>query len=123
MPLSAHVAMLSSLLIVTVADRVPEFDAGPSCQDSTVPDCQTMEKIARDRLVKDWSTFTTHDKAMCVMEEKMSGPRSYVGWLTCLEINANARSPEARSGDSGAPAAATGDEVKPERHGRVCRKQ
>jgi hypothetical protein len=31
------------------------------------------------------------------MEEKMFGPPSYVGWLTCLEINANARSPEANA--------------------------
>jgi hypothetical protein len=25
------------------------------------------------------------------MEEKLAGPPSYVGWLTCLEINANAQ--------------------------------
>jgi hypothetical protein len=59
-----------------------------------------------------------------VMEEQMSGPPSYVGWLTCLEINANARSPEANAtGTGGAPNAATGAAARPERHGRSRRKQ
>ncbi len=123
MSFPVYAAMLSSQLIVTVADRVPEFDVGPSCRESTVPDCQTMEGFARDKLVKDWPTFTAHDRAMCVMEEQMSGPPSYVGWLTCLEINANARSPEANATGSGAPNAATGAAAKPERHGRSRRKQ
>ena len=122
MPFYVHAAMLSSQLIVAVADRVPEFDVGPSCRESTVPDCQTMEKFARDKLIKDWPTFTAQDRAMCVMEEKMSGPPSYVGWLTCLEINANARSLEASGTDTAAPAAATGGAAKPERHGRTRRK-
>ena len=123
MPFPVYAAMLSSQLVVTVADRVPEFDVGPSCRESTVPDCQTMENFARDKLIKDWPTFTTRDRAMCVMEEQMSGPPSYVGWLTCLEINANARSPEATSAGASAPNAATGGAPRPERHGRIRRKQ
>jgi hypothetical protein len=123
MSFPVYAAMLSSQLIVTVADRVPEFDVGPSCRESTVPDCQTMENFARDKLIKDWPTFTAHDRAMCVMEEQMSGPPSYVGWLTCLEINANARSPEANAKGTGAPNAATGGAARPERHGRRRRKQ
>jgi hypothetical protein len=123
MPFPVYAAMLSSQLIVTVADRVPEFDVGPSCRESTVPDCRTMENFARDKLIKDWPTFTTHDRAMCVMEEQMSGPPSYVGWLTCLEINANARSPEANSAGASAPNAGTGGAPRPERHGRIRRKQ
>jgi hypothetical protein len=123
MPFPVYAAILSSQLVVMVADRVPEFDVGPSCRESTVPDCQTMESFARDKLMKDWPTFTAHDRAMCAMEEQMSGPPSYVGWLTCLEINANARSPEANSTGTGAPNAATGAAARPERHGRVRRKQ
>jgi hypothetical protein len=119
MSFPVYAVMLSSQLIVAVADHVPEFDVGPSCRESTVPDCQTMEGFARDKLIKDWPTFTAHDRAMCVMEEQMSGPPSYVGWLTCLEINANARSPEANSAVTGAPAVA----ARPERHGRTRRKQ
>ena len=98
MPFSVYAAMLSSQLIVTVSGRVPEFDVGPSCRESTVSDCLSMERFARDKLIKDWPSFTAHDRAMCDMEEKISGPPSYVGWLTCLEINANARSPEQRFG-------------------------
>ncbi len=122
MSFPVYAVMLSSQLIVAVADHVPEFDVGPSCRESTVPDCQTMEGFARDKLIKDWPTFTAHDRAMCVMEEQMSGPPSYVGWLTCLEINANARSPEA-SAAATAPNAATAGAARPERHGRIRKKQ
>jgi len=123
MPLSVYAAVLSSQLIVTVADRVPELDVGPSCRESTVPDCETMEKFAHDKLIKDWPTFTAHDREMCVMEEKMSGPPSYVGWLTCLEINANARSPEANASQVGAPATAAGGPAAPKKRDRIRRRQ
>lgn len=119
MPFSIYAAIVSSQLIVTVADRVPEFDVGRSCRESTVPDCQNMERIARDRLVKDWQTFTAQDKAKCVMEEKISGPPSYVGWLTCLEINANARTPAASGVASSPPDAATNGQAEPKRRRRI----
>jgi hypothetical protein len=70
MPFSMYAAMLSPQLIVMVVDRVPQFDVGPTRRESTVPDCLTMENIARDKLIKDWPTFTAHDRAMCDMEEK-----------------------------------------------------
>jgi hypothetical protein len=114
MPFSTYAAMLSSQLIVTVADHVPNFDIAPTCRESSVPDCLNMEKIARDKLIKDWPTFTAQDKTMCVMEEKIAGPPSYVGWLTCLGINANARSPEAKGGG-------TDSKAVPERHDRIHR--
>jgi len=91
MPFSIYAAVLSSQLIITVADRVPEFDVGPTCRESTIPDCLSTEKIAREKLVEAWPKFTAQDKAACVMEERLAGPPSYVGWLTCLQINANAR--------------------------------
>jgi hypothetical protein len=115
---SIYAAILSSPLIITVADRVPEFDVGQSCRESTVPECLNMEKIARDKLVKDWQTFTAQDKANCAIEEKISGPPSYVGWLTCLGINANARSPEASGADSGAPAT-TGRKARSKGRSRI----
>lgn len=110
MPFPIYAAMLSSQLIVPIVDRVPQFDVGPTCREATVPDCLNMEKIAREKLVQDWPHFTAHDKATCVMEEKLAGPPSYVGWLTCLEINANARNAEAmppgdRTGSESGPAA------------------
>jgi len=91
MPFFIYAAVLSSPLVVTVADRIPEFDIGPTCRESTVHDCPNMEKIAREKLVEAWPHFTAQDKAACVMEERLAGPASYVGWLTCLQINANAR--------------------------------
>jgi hypothetical protein len=121
MPFSTYAAMLSSQLIVTVADHVPNFDIAPTCRESSVPDCLNMEKIARDKLIKDWPTFTAQDKTMCVMEEKIAGPTSYVGWLTCLGINANARSPEAKGADSDAATGGTGGKAVPERHDRIHR--
>jgi hypothetical protein len=60
------------------------------------------------KLTAAWSQYTAHDKAMCVLEEKMVGPPSYVGWLTCLDINANARRVDAtKSGGNSAPGAGT----------------
>jgi hypothetical protein len=123
MPFSVYTAMLSSQLIVTVADHVPDFDIRPTCRESSVPDCPNMEKIARDKLVKDWPTFTAQDKAMCVMEEKIAGPPSYVGWLTCLGINANARSPEAKSTDSNSLSGGRGGTAAPRRHDRIHRRR
>ena len=123
MPFPVYATMLSSQLIVMVADRVPQFDVGPTCRESTVADCLTMENIARDKLVKDWPTFTAHDRAMCNMEEKISGPPSYVGWLTCLEINANARKPEANPPHVGAPTTATDGTAAPKKRNRNRRRQ
>jgi hypothetical protein len=91
MPFPVYAAMLSSQLIVLIADRVPQIDVGPSCRESTVHDCLSTEKLAREKLVEAWPRFTAQDKATCVMEERLAGPPSYVGWLTCLQINANAR--------------------------------
>ena len=64
-----------------------------------------MEKFARDALVKEWPTFRSQEKSRCA-EEANSGPASYVLWLTCLKINANARSYSATQ--STTPGAETG---------------
>jgi len=95
MPFPACAAVLSARLILPVADRVPDIDVGPSCRESSVHDCLTIEKLAREKLVEAWPQFMARDKATCVMEEKLAGPPSYVGWLTCLQINANARNAQA----------------------------
>jgi hypothetical protein len=106
MPFHVYAAILSTQLVVTVADRVPGFDAGPFCRayssGPSVQDCLTAEKLAREKLNETWPRYTAQDKSMCVMEEKIAGPPSYVGWLTCLDINANARKAEAlkSAGDS-----------------------
>jgi hypothetical protein len=78
-----------------------------------------MEKIARDKLIEDWPTFTAQDKTMCVMEEKLAGPPSYVGWLTCLGINANARGPEAKDADSNTLGGGIDGKAPPRRNDRL----
>jgi hypothetical protein len=110
MPFRIYGAILSTQLIVTVADRVPEFDVGPFCRayssGDSVQDCLASEKYAHEKLIEAWPRYTAHDKSMCVMEEKIAGQPSYVGWLTCLDINANARKVDAsKSGDAGTPGA------------------
>jgi len=51
--------------------------------------CMSDEKAARERLIKDWATFSTSDKARCV------APRdylpSYVEWSTCIEMTRDVR--------------------------------
>jgi hypothetical protein len=120
MPFPIHAAILSTQLIVTVADRVPEFDVGPFCRayssGDSVKDCLASEKLAHEKLIQTWPRYTAHDRAMCVMEEKIAGPSSYVGWLTCLDINANARNLDAsKSGGASAPGAGTSGGAGPRR--------
>jgi hypothetical protein len=108
MPISMSAAVLSSQLMVTVADRVPNFNVRPSCRESTVPDCVSQEQIARDALVKEWPRFNAQEKARCAEEARHAGPPSYVEWLTCLHINANARTLSTSAASSAAPTTAGG---------------
>jgi hypothetical protein len=73
------------------AGGVPNLDVRPSCRESTVPDCVSQEQIAREMLIKEWPRFTAQERTRCAEEAKDAGPPSYVEWLTCLQINANAR--------------------------------
>jgi hypothetical protein len=108
MPFSVFATILSSQLIVTVADRAPNLDVKPSCRESTVPDCLSQEQFARDQLIKDWPNFTAQEKTRCAAEAKYAGAPSYVEWLTCLQINANARKvPATGAGTGGGPSSGT----------------
>jgi hypothetical protein len=46
--------------------------------------CMNDEKTARDQLVKDWATYSTPDRARCVLP--MDYLPSYVEWFTCIEM-------------------------------------
>jgi hypothetical protein len=91
MPLSIASAILSSQLVVTVADRVPNLDVKPGCRESSISDCLSLEEAARAELAKGWPNFSPREKAQCAEEAKQAGAPSYIQWLTCLQINANAR--------------------------------
>jgi hypothetical protein len=121
MPFRIYAAILSSQLTVMVADRVPEFDGGPFCRAYSIgqsfEECIASEKRAHEKLNEDWSKYTPHDKEMCVLEERIAGIPSYVGWLTCLDINANARRVNATTPAAGpsAPGAGTSSATGPKR--------
>jgi hypothetical protein len=130
MPFPIYAAIVSSHLVVTIADRVPEFDGGPFCRlysqvtsGNSLQDCLDSEKLAHQKLIENWQQYTAHDKTMCVMEEKMAGLPSYVGWLTCLDINANARRVDATTpAVTSAPAAGTGGETGAKKSMRAHRR-
>ncbi len=97
MPFSITAAVLSSQLIVTVADRVPKLDFAPSCRQAvtvttaTMKSCVKDEQDARKVLIRSWGRFATQDKTSCTQETNLDGTPSYVELLTCLQIAADAR--------------------------------
>src|SRR5262245_13189759 len=54
----------------------------------TISSCLTQQKAAFDEMAKNWSTYTSADKANCVQQSYMP---SYVEWLTCFEIQREIR--------------------------------
>lgn len=51
--------------------------------------CVENEKAARQRLVKDWSTYSVADRAVCI--QPRSYQPSYAEWLTCTEMQRDVR--------------------------------
>jgi hypothetical protein len=89
--LPAAIGMAQPAARETQNRSVPSFDVGPSCRESTLPDCQSQEQSARDLLARVWPNYTAQEKTECAAEAKQAGPPSYVGWLTCLQINEDVR--------------------------------
>jgi hypothetical protein len=63
--------------------------------------CMNDEKAAREQLVKDWATFSTSDKALCV--QPMDYLPSYVEWLTCAEMQRDVRQMRKDQSSSSSP--------------------
>jgi len=102
MPISISMIVMSSQLVVAVADRVPAFDINRSCRldlaataglsvDQTAKSCVSDEKKARQQLATQWSKFSVSSKAECVPQESIGGTPSYVSLLTCLQLGQWAR--------------------------------
>jgi hypothetical protein len=102
MPISISMIVVSSQLIVTVADKVPTFDIARSCKldlaatagltvDQSAQGCISDEKKARQRLASRWSTYSGSSKAECIPLESIGGTPSYVSLLTCLQMGKGAR--------------------------------
>jgi hypothetical protein len=96
--------LLSSHLLVQVADAVPNLDVKKTCDASAgvmasvmggsiqkdIDGCITDEQDARGLLVKQWAQYATIDKERCVRASDYLP--SYVEVLTCVEMAKQARS-------------------------------
>ena len=97
MPISFSMIILSSQLVVAVADQVPKFDIARSCKldiaataglsvDQSMKNCVHDEQQARQQLGKQWSKFPASARANCTGQESIGGTPSYVSLLTCLQM-------------------------------------
>ena len=102
MPISISMIVVSSQLVVAVADRVPEFDIARSCKldlaataglsvDQSSKNCVNDEQRARQQLGSQWSKFSAASKAECIPQEQIGGTPSYVSLITCLQMGQWAR--------------------------------
>ncbi len=62
---------------------------GGSSPEHDLEICLSAEQRAREQLVKDWTTYSSGDRAQCVRTTVYLP--SYVEWLTCLEMERDVR--------------------------------
>jgi hypothetical protein len=97
MPISFSMIVMSSQLVVAVADAVPEFDIARSCKldlaatagladDQSLKNCVDDEQKAKLQLASQWSTFPAPSRASCASQESIGGTPSYVSLQTCLQM-------------------------------------
>jgi hypothetical protein len=97
MPMSFSMMLLSSQLIVPIADGVPKFDIARSCKldvaatagladDQSIKSCMNDEQKAKRQLASQWSKFPAAGRASCTSEESIGDTPSYVSLLTCLQL-------------------------------------
>ena len=102
MPIAFSMIIVSSQLVVAVADRVPKFDIARSCKldvaataglsvDQSLKSCMNDEQRARQQLASQWSKFPAASRASCTANESVGGTPSYVSLLTCLQLAQGAR--------------------------------
>jgi hypothetical protein len=102
MPISFSMIVLSSQLVIMVADTVPKFDITRSCKldiaataglsvDQSLKSCMNDERKARQQLAGKWSTFPAPSRTSCSSQESVGGTPSYVSLQTCLQLGQWAR--------------------------------
>jgi hypothetical protein len=95
--MSISMILLSSQLIVPIADGVPKFDIARSCKldvaataglavDQSIKSCMNDEQKAKRQLASQWSKFPAAGRASCISEESIGDTPSYVSLLTCLQL-------------------------------------
>ena len=102
MLISFSMMVLTSQLVIAVADTVPKFDIARGCKidsaaafdpnagmSATVKRCVDDEQQAKDQLETQWSGFANSDRTMCVGEttSDSSTPPSYVELLTAFRAS------------------------------------
>ncbi len=98
MPISFSMIVLSSQLVVAVADQVPRFDIARGCKlddaamagvsiDQPLKRCISDEQQAEQQLGSQWSTFPASSRESCVSLEAVGDVPSYVSLLTCLQLS------------------------------------
>jgi len=100
MLISVSTLVLTSQLLIAVADTVPKYNIQRGCRaddintsglnvglDETTKNCIKDEQTALDQLQAQWTQFAPSDRAMCSKNETDVGgvPPSYVELLTCLQ--------------------------------------
>ena len=97
MPISFSMIVMSSQLVVAVADGVPNFDVARSCKldvaataglsvDQSLKSCVNDEQRAKQQLTGQWSKFPAASRVSCTSQESIGGTPSYVSLLTCLQM-------------------------------------
>jgi hypothetical protein len=98
------IIVLSSQLVVAVADHPPKFDIARGCKvdsasafdptagmNATIKRCMDDEQQAKDQLETQWLGLVNSDRVTCTSEavgnkaEAEADPPSYVNLLTCIE--------------------------------------
>jgi hypothetical protein len=88
--------VLGSYVLISAAG-LPSIDLQKLCHTSertmaglsgdpmkTYDSCMSDEQDAREQLLKDWLTYPSSDRALCMRE--MDYLPSYVEWITCAEM-------------------------------------
>jgi hypothetical protein len=88
--------IVSSHLVVAVADTVPKFDIARNCKldvaataglsvGQPLKNCIRDEQRARQQLASQWSKFPAANRASCIADEDIAP--SYVSLLTSLQMD------------------------------------
>ena len=77
----------------------PTFDVNPSCKAAAAASgtqdrlqgCLDSEKNARAQLVKEWGQFPAASRATCYQASTAGGEPTYTEFITCLEMDRDAK--------------------------------
>src|SRR5215468_1520000 len=95
MLLSLAAMAFCSQVTIVLADELPTYDVAATCHAESQGDpgagiaatCMAQEQRARETLARRWNQFGPQSKTTCMQTETdVSGVRSYVELLTCLQI-------------------------------------